>query len=101
MREALLRLESDGLLQIVPKKGAYVRPITEAEVESSRLAASALCRLDHPRSPERHAGEARRRLALAADRERPYGKDRRCPSSLPALEFLFLGGDQGASRGPA
>ena len=34
VREALLRLESDGLLQIVPKKGAYVRPITEAEVES-------------------------------------------------------------------
>ena len=34
MQEALLRLESDGLLQIVPKKGAYVRPITEAEVES-------------------------------------------------------------------
>src|SRR6185437_5579370 len=34
VREALLRLESDGLLQIVPKKGAYVPPITEAEVES-------------------------------------------------------------------
>jgi DNA-binding GntR family transcriptional regulator len=34
VREALLRLESDGLLQIVPKKGAYVAPITEAEVES-------------------------------------------------------------------
>jgi DNA-binding GntR family transcriptional regulator len=33
VREALLRPESDGLLQIVPKKGAYVRPITEAEVE--------------------------------------------------------------------
>lgn len=33
VREALLRLESDGLLQIVPKKGAYVPPITEAEVE--------------------------------------------------------------------
>src|SRR5215467_15281541 len=34
VREAMLRLESDGLLQIVPKKGAYVPPITEAEVES-------------------------------------------------------------------
>ena len=32
VREALLRLESEGLLQIVPKKGAYVAPITEAEV---------------------------------------------------------------------
>src|SRR5262249_54030120 len=34
VREAMLRLEADGLLQIVPKKGAYVPPITEAEVES-------------------------------------------------------------------
>lgn len=34
VREALLRLESDGLLKIVPKKGAYVPPITEAEVEA-------------------------------------------------------------------
>jgi DNA-binding GntR family transcriptional regulator len=34
VREALLRLEADGFLQIVPKKGAYVPPITEAEVEA-------------------------------------------------------------------
>ena len=34
VREALLRLEADGLLKIVPKKGAYVPPITEAEVEA-------------------------------------------------------------------
>ncbi|MBL0375401.1 GntR family transcriptional regulator [Rhizobium sp. KVB221] len=34
VREALLRLESDGLLKIVPKKGAYVPPITETEVEA-------------------------------------------------------------------
>ncbi|WP_307148124.1 GntR family transcriptional regulator [Rhizobium tibeticum] len=34
VREALLRLESDGLLRIVPKKGAYVAAITEADVES-------------------------------------------------------------------
>jgi DNA-binding GntR family transcriptional regulator len=34
VREAMLRLESDGLLRIIPKKGAYVPPITEAEVES-------------------------------------------------------------------
>jgi DNA-binding GntR family transcriptional regulator len=34
VREALLRLEADGLLQIVPKKGAYVPPITEAEIEA-------------------------------------------------------------------
>ena len=34
VREALLRLESDGLLKIVPKKGAYVPPVTEAEVEA-------------------------------------------------------------------
>jgi len=34
VREALLRLEADGLLQIVPKKGAYVPPITEAQIEA-------------------------------------------------------------------
>ena len=34
VREALLRLEADGFLQIVPKKGAYVPPITESDVES-------------------------------------------------------------------
>jgi DNA-binding GntR family transcriptional regulator len=34
VREALLRLESEGLLQILPKKGAYVAPITAAEVKA-------------------------------------------------------------------
>ncbi|WP_292414469.1 GntR family transcriptional regulator [Mesorhizobium sp.] len=34
VREALLRLEADGLLRIVPKKGAYVPPITEADIEA-------------------------------------------------------------------
>ncbi|MEK1887701.1 MAG: GntR family transcriptional regulator [Phyllobacterium sp.] len=34
VREALLRLETDGFLRIVPKKGAYVAAITEADVES-------------------------------------------------------------------
>jgi DNA-binding GntR family transcriptional regulator len=34
VREAMLRLESDGFLQIVPKKGAFVPPITEADVEA-------------------------------------------------------------------
>jgi DNA-binding GntR family transcriptional regulator len=34
VREALLRLETDGFLKILPKKGAYVPPITEAEVEA-------------------------------------------------------------------
>ena len=34
VREAFLRLESDGFLQIVPKKGAFVPPITEGEVEA-------------------------------------------------------------------
>ena len=32
VREALLRLESEGLLKILPKKGAFVPAITEAEV---------------------------------------------------------------------
>jgi DNA-binding GntR family transcriptional regulator len=34
VREALLRLEADGLLRIVPKKGAFVPPITEMEVDA-------------------------------------------------------------------
>lgn len=32
VREALLRLEAEGFLQIVPKKGAYVPPVSDAEV---------------------------------------------------------------------
>ena len=38
VREAMLRLEADGLLQIVPKKGAFVPPITEADVEAAMQA---------------------------------------------------------------
>jgi DNA-binding GntR family transcriptional regulator len=34
VREALLRLEADGFLKIVPKKGAFVPPITDAEIEA-------------------------------------------------------------------
>jgi DNA-binding GntR family transcriptional regulator len=34
VREAMLRLEADGFLQIVPKKGAFVPPITEGDVEA-------------------------------------------------------------------
>lgn len=34
VREALLRLEAEGFLQIVPKKGAFVPPVTDAEVEA-------------------------------------------------------------------
>ena len=34
VREAMLRLEADGLLKIVPKKGAFVPPITDAQIEA-------------------------------------------------------------------
>ena len=34
VREALLRLEAEGFLQILPKKGAFVPPISDAEVAS-------------------------------------------------------------------
>ncbi|RFS87461.1 GntR family transcriptional regulator [Actinomadura spongiicola] len=34
VREALLRLEAEGFLQIVPKKGVFVPPITDAEVRA-------------------------------------------------------------------
>lgn len=34
VREAFLRLEAEGFLQIVPKKGAFVPPISDAEVRA-------------------------------------------------------------------
>jgi DNA-binding GntR family transcriptional regulator len=34
VREALLRLESERLLTIVPRKGAYVPPVSDAEIEA-------------------------------------------------------------------
>ncbi|POX37737.1 GntR family transcriptional regulator [Streptomyces sp. Ru73] len=34
VREALLRLETEGFVQIVPKKGAFVPPISDAEVRA-------------------------------------------------------------------
>src|SRR5262245_16719438 len=34
VREAMLRLEADGLLQIVPKKGAFVPPVTETDIDA-------------------------------------------------------------------
>lgn len=38
VREAFLRLEAEGFLQIVPKKGAFVPPISDADVESAMQA---------------------------------------------------------------
>lgn len=34
VREALLRLEADGWVRIVPRKGAFVPPISDAEVDA-------------------------------------------------------------------
>ncbi|MFJ7217675.1 GntR family transcriptional regulator [Amycolatopsis sp. NPDC098790] len=34
VREALLRLEAEGFLQIVPKKGAFIPPISDSEIEA-------------------------------------------------------------------
>jgi DNA-binding GntR family transcriptional regulator len=84
VREALLRLEADGFLQIVPKKGAYVPPITESDVEAIMQARSlvedfcvrAAARLSDGLAPEleRHIAkqEKQRNNALAfieSDRE--------------------------------
>jgi DNA-binding GntR family transcriptional regulator len=38
VREALLRLEAEGLLQIMPKKGAFVPPVSDAEVHATMQA---------------------------------------------------------------
>lgn len=35
VREAMLRLEAEGLLQIVPKKGAYVPPLSQTQIEAT------------------------------------------------------------------
>ena len=34
VEDVVLRLEADGLLRILPKKGAYIAPITEIEVDA-------------------------------------------------------------------
>ncbi|MWA02964.1 FCD domain-containing protein [Actinomadura sp. LD22] len=34
VREALLRLETEGMLRIIPKKGAYIPPVPDSEIES-------------------------------------------------------------------
>jgi DNA-binding GntR family transcriptional regulator len=34
VREALVRLEAEGFLKIIPKKGAYVPPISDGEIEA-------------------------------------------------------------------
>ncbi|GAB2738852.1 GntR family transcriptional regulator [Salinifilum aidingensis] len=34
VREALLRLQAEGVVQIVPKKGAFVPPISDSEVQA-------------------------------------------------------------------
>jgi DNA-binding GntR family transcriptional regulator len=38
VREALLRLEAEGLLRIMPKKGAFVPPVSDADVEATMQA---------------------------------------------------------------
>jgi DNA-binding GntR family transcriptional regulator len=35
VREALLRLEAEGWLRIVPRKGAFIAPISDAEVDAA------------------------------------------------------------------
>ncbi|MEV8637130.1 GntR family transcriptional regulator [Streptosporangium sp. NPDC051023] len=55
-REALLRLEAEGLLQIVPKKGAFVPPISDADMQAAmqarELVESWCIRQVSPASPE-------------------------------------------------
>jgi DNA-binding GntR family transcriptional regulator len=65
VREALLRLESEGLLQILPKKGAFVPPLAEAEVVAVMQARGLVeewCARDAARSNDGAAEELHRRL---------------------------------------
>lgn len=86
VREAFLRLESEGLLRLYPKRGALVVPVSAAEVESimeTRLLVErhAVAKLIEAGtdvraaldaaidSQERHARAGRRTEFVAADRE--------------------------------
>ena len=81
VREALLRLEADGLLRIVPKKGAFVPPITELEVEAIMQARGLVEDFCVRRAV--HVGEF---LALELDRLlAKQEKERKSP-----LEFIEL-----------
>ncbi len=59
VREALLRLETEGFLQILPKKGAYVPPISDAEAEAVMQARGMVEDWCVRRAPANSAGLAR------------------------------------------
>jgi DNA-binding GntR family transcriptional regulator len=66
VREALLRLEAEGLLRIVPKKGAFVPPISDSEVravmQARQLVEEWCVRMVAPPKPESLLAELQRLL---------------------------------------
>ncbi len=72
VREALLRLEADGFLKILPKKGAYVPPVTEADIEAVMQARGVVedwCVRQAARLGEILAVELDRLVALQAEQQ--------------------------------
>lgn len=72
VREALLRLEADGFLQIMPKKGAYVPPITEADIDAvieARALVEDWCARRAARLGETLAAELDRLIGLQAKQQ--------------------------------
>ncbi|SHF32761.1 GntR family transcriptional regulator [Streptoalloteichus hindustanus] len=76
VREALLLLAAEDLVRLVPKRGAYVAPVTGREVSElmelrgvvERYAAERVLAAGNPPLPEmRHAVEMQRTLRAAAD----------------------------------
>ena len=86
VREALLRLEADGFLQIVPKKGAFVPPITEREVEAIMQARGLVEDFCVRRAV--HLANFWRRNWTVCWRSRRSSRNRRSSSSSSTASFI-------------
>lgn len=70
VREAFLRLEAEGLLQILPKKGAFIPPISDSEIEAvmqARLVVEDWCIRRLASSPALSIAELERLVRVQAD----------------------------------
>ncbi|PPK63629.1 GntR family transcriptional regulator [Actinokineospora auranticolor] len=73
VREALLRLEAEGFLRILPKKGAFVPPISDAEVRAVMQARELIEDWAVRRAAEAPEGLVEELEALVAEQEALVG----------------------------